>query len=136
MISSQSNLCAVGAFLLLSFATGEFDSAKAQIDPDHVGSFTWRGGNTQRNRGEFLYGTMTITSDGKISSTYLVPRYRDRNSFSGTINLTTGVATGRVRVNGRLKPGLVTLNLRSSSRTVIEGDYRASDGPGILSGIK
>lgn len=44
-----------------------------QVSTQHVGSFNWRGGITNIGQGEFLYGTLTIGSNGKIASSYFVP---------------------------------------------------------------
>lgn len=123
--------------VLLSLGLGFFFSKSlAQISPSHVGTFYWKGGSTLRGQGELVHGVVTITSSGRISATYSVPRYGDRNSFAGTINLSTGVASVSVKVNGVARPGLATIKIRSSSRIVFDGTYKRNMEYGIVSGIK
>jgi len=110
----------------------------AQINPTHVGSFNWRGGLTSLGAGEFLYGTLTLASNGKIVSSYYVPRYGDRNTLSGTIKLSTGAGSVTVRVNGTPQPGSVMLYLRSKSGIYFDGTFKnpRTGGSGILSGFR
>jgi hypothetical protein len=113
-----------------------FNKSLAQISPSHAGTYQWKGGSTLRGRGELVYGVVTITSSGRISATYSVPRYGDRNSFAGTINLSTGLASVSVKVNGVARPGLATIKIRSSSRVVFDGTYKRNTESGIITGIK
>ena len=108
----------------------------AQINPTHVGSFNWRGGLTGLGSGEFLYGTLTLASNGKIAASYYVPRYGDRNTFSGTIKLSTGAGSVTVRVNGAPQPGSALLNLRSKSGIYFNGTFKSPRGGGIFSGFR
>jgi len=108
----------------------------AQINSTHVGSFNWRGGLTSLGEGEFLYGTVTLASNGKIVASYYVPRYGDRNTFSGTIMLSTGAGSVSVRVNGTPQPGSVLLNLRSKSGIYLDGTFKSPRGGGIFSGFR
>jgi len=108
----------------------------AQINSTHVGSFNWRGGLTSLGAGEFLYGTVTLASNGKIVASYYVPRYGDRNTFSGTIMLSTGAGSVSVRVNGTPQPGSVLLNLRSKSGIYLDGTFKSPRGGGIFSGFR
>gem|GEM_PF-5544424 len=124
-------------FGLLSLELGFFLSKSlAQISPRHVGTFQWKGGSTLRGQGELAHRVVTIFSSGRISATYSVPRYGDRNSFAGTINLSTGVASVSVKVNGVARHRLATMKIRSSSRIVFDGTYKRNKESAIISGIK
>ena len=127
----------LGHFVLFVVCIG-MSRVVAQINPTHVGSFNWRGGITNLGSGEFLYGTVTLASDGKIAASYYVPRYGDRNTFSGTVKLSTGAGSVTVRVNGTPKPGSVLLNLRSKSGIYLDGTFKSpsTGGRGILSGFR
>lgn len=96
------------------------------------------GGGTNRGGGEFLYGTVTVGSDGRIFSTYFVPRWRDRNTFSGTMNLATGIGSVNVRVNGRPSSQGVQLKIRTRERICFDGSFedKRKGGKGIFSGIR
>lgn len=120
-------------FIILFFLKPSF----AQISPSHVGSFNWRGGGTNYGGGEFLYGTLTIASNGRISSTYAVPRYRDRNTFSGRIALSTGQGIISNTVNGAPGSRGTKISIRSWQKVGFNGTFMGTNGGrGIMCGYK
>lgn len=124
----------LGSVAILSMVDS---SSYGQIATNHVGSFNWRGGITNYGGGEFLYGTVTILSNGKISSSYFVPRYGDRNTFSGTVDLKTGAGIVSNTVNGAPGNRGTRISIQSWQKVGFNGTFKGTNGGGgILSGYK